>query len=229
MFTSMVLLLGCIFFLSGCNKLIDWGKNNFKQATPHSKDIVQLVAPYVKSTIAYQQFSTLANFDVMFLTDYVRLLYVDYYKRSRGLSREQESLMRQRMLNENQYYISFYVAAAQPENHYESNKSLFSGEYQKLPEILGEKDASWSVKLRVGGKDHPADIVKVVDLPTEYKHFFGNAYSQFKKIYLVRFNARTDSGNCILSPNTKHNISLIFTSSIHETDVQWKHCLYSKQ
>ncbi len=218
----------CIVLLSGCNKIINWGRNNFKQALKHSQDIVENVQPYFRSTIAYHKFTTIAEFDVLFLTDYVRMLFVDYHKKCCGMTAEQETLMRQRMLNENRYFISFYVAGTQPENYYESNKSLFTGEYQKLNDILGEKDATWHIRLKIGAHEYLPDSIRRVDLPIEYRHFFANRYSQFKTVYLVRFEAVTPSGRPILPLGQKNTLSLIFTSSTAQTCVEWKHVLYSK-
>ncbi|MCX5924229.1 MAG: hypothetical protein NTZ68_02310 [Candidatus Dependentiae bacterium] len=221
-------LIQCIVLLSGCNKIIDWGKNNFKQAKKHSQDIVQEAQQYFCSTIAYHKFATIAEFDVLFLTDHVRMLYVDYHKKYHGVTQEQESLMRQRVLNENRYFISFYVAGTQPENLYESNRSLYTGEYQKLNDLLGDKDATWNIRLKIGDKTYLPDSVRRADLPVEYRHFFGDRYSQFKSVYLVRFEALNANGRPILPLNQKHTLSLIFSSSAYQTEVEWKNCLYSK-
>jgi len=224
----MVVFIQCIVLISGCNKIIDWGKQNFKQAVEHSQDLVAQVQPYIKSTIAYIQFATVAEFSVLLLNDQVRLLYVDFHKRYHGLTPEQESLMLQRVLNENKYFISFYVVGSQPDNVYESNKSLFTGEYQKLGALLGDKEATWHMRLQIGNKQYLPESIKVVELPVEYRHFFGSRYSQFKSVYLVRFDARDPQGFPLFSPRELHTFSLRFYSSLCKTDVSWEKCLYSK-
>ncbi len=223
-----VVFIQCIVLVSGCNKIIDWGQQNFKQATKHSQDLVQLVQPYFRSTIAYNQFATVAEFNVLFLTDKVRTLYVDYHKRYHGLTPEQESLMLQRVLNENKYFISFYVVGSQPDNFYESNKSLFTGEYQKLTSLLGDKEATWNVRLKIGNKEYLPDSVKVAELPVEYRHFFGDRFSQFKSVYIVRFDAKDAQGRPLFPLRELHTFSLRFLSSFCHTEVEWKQCLYSK-
>ena len=224
----MTVFIQCIFLVSGCNKIIDWGKQNFQQAAKHSQDLVEQVQPFFKTTIAYNQFATVAEFNVLFLTDQVRLLYVDYHKRYHGLTPEQESLMIQRVLNENKYFVSFYVVGSQPDNFYESNKSLFTGEYQKLGALLGDKDATWHMRLKIGNKQYLPESVKVAELPVEYRHFFGDRYSQFKSVYLVRFDARDAFGYPLFSSRTLHTFSLQFLSSFCKTEVEWQRCLYSK-
>jgi len=225
----LFLLIQCIILLSGCNKIIHWAEHNFKQADQHSQKIVDAVKPYIQTTIAYNQFATVANFDVLFLTDKVRMLYVDYYKAYHGLTKEEESLMVQRVLNENKYFISFYVVGAQAPNHYESNKSLFTGEYQKQTALLGDKESTWHLRLKIGFKEYLPDSIRVVDLPVEYQHFFGTSYSQFKSVYLVRFDARDMMGNVLLKSNERYLLSLDFYSSLFKTNVEWKQCLYSKE
>ena len=67
-----------ILFVSGCNKIGEWGKKNFKQAKRYDDAIVQHMSPYIRSTIVYEQLTTIADFSALFLTDAARMLYVDY-------------------------------------------------------------------------------------------------------------------------------------------------------
>ena len=218
----------CFLLVSGCNKIIDWGQQNFKQAQKHSYDIVEEVQKNLKSTIAYNQLATMAQFDVLCLTDQVRLLYVMYHKRCQGLTLDEENMMIQRVLNENKYFISFYIVGSQPDNFYESNKALFTGEFQKQESLLGDDKATWHVRLKINEKEYFPVTIKVVDLPIEFRHFFGHKYSQFKTAYQVRFNAQDENGHPLLKPRHLNNFSLIFKSAFCQADIVWEKYLYNK-
>jgi len=219
-----ILLIQCILFISGCT-ILDWGKKNFKQAERYERDIVQKVAPYVKSTIVYQQLSTIATFDALFLTDKMRMMYVDYYTKRHLVSSEKESIMRQRLLNENKYYISFYVVGAQTENLYVSSHALFTGEYHKQASLLGEKDAEWQLYMKVDGKEYAPDSIRVVELPIEYQHFLASRYSQFKSVYLVKFDSVDQYDQEILSEGM-HDVSLTLVSPRYKAQLEWNNVEY---
>lgn len=214
----------CILLFSGCT-IIDWGKKNFEQAHRYETGITQKMAPYLRSTTVYQQLSTIATFDALFLTDAARMLYVDYYARRHLVTEEKESLMRQRLLNENKYYISFYVIGAQTQNLYVSSHALFTGEYHKQQALLGEKDAEWQVYLQVDGKKYMPDSIKAVELPLEYQHFFGARYSQFQSVYLIKFDANDEYDKSILSDGV-HDVSLEFVSCRYDTSMKWDDIFY---
>lgn len=218
----------CIFLLSGCNKIIDWGKSNFAQAPVYAQDFVKAAQTYLRSTLVYSQFTTVANFDAIFLTDQMRMLYIDYHKKCHGLSAEQESLMRTRMLNENKYFISFYVIAAQKEHLYNSRKALFTGTYQKQTDVLGSKYASWAISMIVDKKEYIPESIRIVDLPMEYRNFFGDRLSQFNSTYLVRFAVKDPQGDPIFESFKKYKVLLKFTSSDYQVDLIWKNMMYSK-
>lgn len=215
-----------IITLGGFSKITEWGKENFKQTAQHAKPFVDKALPFVKMIKIRSQFSILATFDVMLLTDEMRMLYVDFYKKDHGLTKTQELSLRQRQLNENKYFISMYVVATQSDRIYVNNRALFTGEHQKTGVILGMKDANWNVRMIIGGREYWPESIRVVDLPMEYRQCFGIAGSQFATTYLVRFAASDDSGRPILLPHQKSSIILQFTSSLYQIDAVWKHVTY---
>lgn len=215
-----------ILFATGC-KVIDWGKENFKQTKRYDQEFTKHIEPLLRSTVVYDQMATIADFDAILLTNAARMMYVDYFKQKHLISEEKESVMRQRLLNENKYYISFYVLGSQIENLYPSNRSLFTGEYYKQQALLGEKDAEWHVRLKVDGNEYPADSIRVVELPVEWQHFFGKKYSQFKSVYLVKFDAVDAYDQEILSSG-KHNVSLHFVSARYKAKLEWQDVVYSE-
>lgn len=228
MFLILLIPFESILFLSGCNKIIDWGKKNFAQSQTYANDFVRAAQPYIKSAIVYYEFTTEATFDAIFLTDQMRMIFVDYHKKCYGLDYEQESMMRKRMMNENKFFVSFYVIGSQKEHIYDRGKSLFNGTFQKQTELLGSKDATWNVTMRVGNKEYVAESARVVDLPMEVKNFFGKRLDQYCSTYLVRFPISDASGRLIFEPSKKYNVTLHFISPIYEADMTWKHVVYFK-
>lgn len=225
-YSSIFICIQFIVFTTGCNKIVEWGKENFKQTDRYNEGIVKHMQPYIRSMIVYDQVTTVADFTALFLTDAARMLYVDYYIQKHTTSKEKESLMRQRLLNENKYYISFYVVGSQSEKTYPSNHSLFTGRYHKNQSLLGEKDSEWQVTLSVNDKVYVADAIRTVELPIEFQHFLGSHYSQFKSIYLVRFDSLDESDHEILKSGY-HAVSLQFTSACYKAELVWKNVVYT--
>lgn len=225
-YSSIFICIQFIAFTTGCNKIVEWGKENFKQTDRYNEGIVKHMNPYIRSIIVYDQLSTIADFTALFLTDAARMLYVDYYINKHATNKEKESLMRQRLLNENKYYISFYVAGSQSEKLYPSNHSLFTGRYYKNQSLLGDKDSEWQITLLVNNKLYAADLIRAVELPIEYQHFLGSHYSQFKSIYLVRFDALDESDHAILTAG-RHAVVLRFASARYQTELVWKDVVYT--
>jgi hypothetical protein len=222
-------LLVSIIFLTGCNKIIDWGKTTFEQTPIYSENFIKAAQPYIRSKPVYSQFSTVAMFDAIFLTDAMRMLYVDYHTKVSSLNAEQESLMRARMHNENKYFVSFYVVGYQKEHLYNTCRALFTGTNHKQGELFAGKDASWQVTMLVNGKEYIPESVRVVDLPMEYRECFGDRLSQFNTTYLVRFAVSDPQSHPIFQPLKKYQVSLRFTSALYRTELVWKNMLYSKK
>jgi hypothetical protein len=226
---KILIPLECMLFLSGCNKIIDWGKTNFAQTKRYSQEFAKVAQTYLRSTFVYSQFTMAATFDAIFLTDQMRMLYVDYHKHFHGLTAEQEATMRQRLLNENKYFISFYVIGFQKEHLYDSGKALFTGVYQKYTDFLGSKDSNWNISMMVEDKQYFPESVRAVDLPMEYRNCFGIKLNQFNTTYLVRFAVQDPANRPIFEPFKKYNVALRITSPIFESDAMvWKSIVYTK-
>lgn len=212
--------------LSGFTKIIDWGKENFKQAVRHEQPYVKSAQPFIRNLKVYDQFTIVATFEVMLLTDQMRMLYVDYFKKEHPMSREQEATLRQRQINENRYFISMYVIGSQKEHAYLTNKALFTGEYQKATEMLKGADAMWNITLVVGGRQYTPESIRMVELPVEYRQCFGSDFSQFSTSYLVRFSALDVQGKNIFSPDRQSSVVVRFSSPVYQADATWKPLFY---
>lgn len=225
---TVVTLFQFIFLLSGCNKIVDWGKANFEQASKYAQDFIRAAQVFIRSNVIYDEFTIVATFDTLFLTDQMRMLFVDYHKQHHGLTDEQESIMRKRLINENKYFISFYVVATQKQHIYENDKTLFTGSYQKNSEILGSKDATWNIRMKVGNKEYLPESIRIADLPMEFRAFFGTRLDQFSYVYLVRFAVQDAQGHLIFEPGKKYNVVLKYTSAIYKAEALWRNMVYTK-
>lgn len=226
---NIVILFECMFFLSGCNKLIEWGEQNFAQTKRYSQEFEKASQTFLRSTFVYTEFTMAATFDAIFLTDQMRLLYADYHTKFHDLDTHQTSILKQRLLNENKYFVSFYLIGNQKEHLYDSGKALFTGVYKKFPDFLGSKDAAWSVSMVVGNKTYVPESVRIIDLPMEYRNCFGIRMNQFNSTYLVRFAAQDGQGKQIFDPFKKYTVTLRIKSPIFDSDAMvWKNIVYSK-
>ncbi len=226
---KIVILVQSIVFLSGCNKLIDWGQKNFEQTKRYSQEYEKAAQAFLRSTFVYTEFTMAATFDAIFLTDQMRMLYADYHKIFHDISEEQTALLKQRLINENKYFVSFYLIGNQKEHLYDSGKALFTGVYKKFPDFLGAKDSAWSVSMIVGNKTYVPESVRFVDLPMEYRNFFGMRLNQFNSTYLVRFAAQDKHGKQIFDPFKKYTVTLRIKSPIFDSDAMvWKGIVYSR-
>jgi len=195
---TSVLFLG---FLPSCLKVIDWGKKHLDQGSVLGKKSKE-ARSYIKTTRVYNQFELQGNFDVLWLSNSVRMIFSDFYSLRRGKSEDQKKVFLRRQLEENNYFISFYLL---------SLKSI----------RLGEKDSEWSLFLKVADKKYAPVETRVVDLDPEYKDIFGDKWSKFKDSYLIYFNAKDIEDNFIIDEGTK-KISLVFRSLDKETELFWE-------
>lgn len=217
---TKVLCLGLLLF-PGClnnNKVINWAEGNFKQAEQYAKTYFDTVQDYFRVSSAYNFFTAVGDFTALFLTGDVRKAYVDYYAHRHGLDLEEKKILLYRLLNENKHFVSFYVAGNQPVSIYSSTRAFFGGQYRKPNTLLGAKDAAWNIVLRVGDQEYKPHHVKLKKLTPEYKYFFGDRLSQFKKAYEVNFQVELD-----YNPG---DVELLFRSPEHEIDLLWEDVSY---
>lgn len=223
-YITIALFMQCLLFLPGCT-LVEWGNVTFRQAETVSGNFSESMKPFIKSIVVYDQFASIAEFSALFLTDEARMIYADYFFHRNFKTQEEQDISRQRLLTENDYYITFYVIGYQPATIYASGRGLFSGEYQVQGPLLGSADANWKISLLVDGKEYGPCDIRSVQLPAEYQHFFGIHWSQFKSAYKVRFDFRDQNGHEIL-PAGHHHVSLKFSSVVYSAILEWRDVVY---
>ncbi len=194
--------VGIVLLLSGCGAVLDWGQKSFIQNEPLKTDR-ELVAKYIRSEVIYDQFNTQGKFVALWLNDEVRTEYAKLHGRARGSTPEQEAILVKRQLEEGKHFISFYVLS--------------------LADItLGESDSEWHVFLKINDTMVivPTDV-KQVELPNEYKFYFGKHYSRFKVPYRVLFDAKDLEDRCLIDATTQ-TLRLVMRSIDREMSMVWE-------
>ena len=222
-----MLFMQCLLFLPGCT-IVQWSATTFRQADKVSGHFSKSMFPFIKSAVIYNEFASIAEFSALFLTDEARMIYADYFFHRNFKTPEEQEIARQRLLTENDYYVTFYILGYQPATIYPTDRSLFFGEYQVQGPLLGSADANWKITLLVDGKQYVPCDVRSVQLPVEYQYFFDRHWSQFKTAYKVRFDYRDKNGDEIM-PLGHHHIKLKFSSAIYDAYLEWENMAYKME
>lgn len=198
-FTSIMIffLLG---LLPGCTKVIHWASDCFPQSKKRVVDYT-LINKYVRSVKMYDQFTTKAQFDALWISDPIRKLYVDEYVQIAGKSVDQKNILLRRQSDESKHFIMFFVLTP-----YEVT--------------LGERDSGWGVLLKLDDMYFDAIEVKSVQLLPIYQNFFGNKYTNFKSVYQIKFDTQDVQDNLLLTSDTK-KVALCFRSVTEEVLLEW--------
>lgn len=197
---SLYFVVGALLTLPGCGRIIDWGKEQFNQGQ-EVDEINKRVKDYIRSIKVYDQFTTRGIFDAIWMSDEVRTAYADLYAFRQGKSDEHTKTFLRRQLEENKHFISFYVL------------SLY-----EVP--LGEANSEWNLILKVNDTEYVPVEVKKIELPHEYRIFFGDRYTRFKEPYIVKFNAKDVDDKVILDETAK-KIELLFRAVDRRVVLCW--------
>lgn len=217
---STIFILCSLLGLTGCNQLFDWGRKHLEQPEEQQKNCKQLSAQFLRHKKVYEQFTSLADFTALLLSDSVRLAYLDYYAYRNFKDDQEIQAARARFLAENNHFISFYLSAWQRPTEYMSEYTLFTGERHTLGAIIGTPDAEWQLNMIVDGKEYEPESIMPIEIPLEYRVFFGAHLSQFKTKYLVRFAAKDIQNNPLLDQNL-HDVELIFRRLHQQIRLSW--------
>lgn len=207
LFVKKFSILSSIFILLFFSSCIKYHKI-YQQETNQGKDLEDhrtVVYDNLRSKTIYNEFTTLAHFDVLRLSDAVREAYVDINVAKRGKNKQTKEAMLRRQLEENKHWITMYILADVRDRMHAS---------------LSENNAYWSPFLLFddGRKAMPISI-KEVDLDPEYQFLFGHRFSVFKRSYEVKFPAVDLEGKSYLSKD--ENYKLIMSSPIKQVEYDW--------
>lgn len=197
---NIVYIIAIILLLPSCGRFVDWGNRTFEQ-TPTVNSPVVAAQKYIRSVTSYDQLTTTARFDVLWLSDDVRTNYADLYALKFAKTDEQRKIFLRRQLEENNHFISFYVL------------SLYD-------QPLGETHSDWSLFLTIDDKSYSPIEIKTVELVPEYIHIFGKKYNRFKVPYSVKFDAKDINDAFLITPETS-NITLHCRSLHSDVSFVW--------
>jgi hypothetical protein len=195
-YTIMIMVL----LLPSCGRMIDWGKKTFVQ-TPTLQASITAAQKYIRSVTSYDQLTTRARFDALWLSDDVRINYANLFAVKFGKTEEQRKTFLRRQLEENNHFISFYVL------------SLYD-------QPLGDANSEWTLFLNIDDKHYAPIEIKSVELSPEYMYIFGKKYNRFKVPYSVKFDAKDINDQFLITPQTK-NITLYCRSLSAEVTFVW--------
>jgi hypothetical protein len=182
-------------FLPGCLQYSSWLKDVFYQGEKvetHSS----VIHDYLRSEHVYDQFSTVAHIDALWLSEAVRTEFARLHAQRNCLSREEYNDLLCAQREETKQYILFYVLTAFP--------------YRCGSPLLCEKEAEWSICLQIDEQRYKPQAIILIDLLPEYCLFFGKAYTRFKIAYEIRFNVHSVDGFPLLLPKAQ-SMRLIFS------------------
>jgi hypothetical protein len=191
--------LAVFLLLPGCCRMADWHANTFYQGET-VEQFAKIPQTYIRSLYLYDQLSTVALFDALWLSDAVRTAYVSAHTLKTGKGVEFRTNFLRRQLEENKHFITFYLLSSRAH--------------------LDDKDSAWSFSLRVNGVLYTPLDIRVVDLNPEYSSFFGRRYNHFKTVYEIKFNALTTDEKPILD-STVREISLCIRSLDKKAELTW--------
>lgn len=172
-----------LLLLPSCGRIVDWGKRTLYQGEELIIDYSK-AHNYIRSVNAYDQFTTIARFDALWLSEEVRNIYATIYTQLAERNDEQKKILLQRQLDETAHFIIFYVLVP-----------------HDVP--FNDTNALWSIFLSVDSAFYDPIEVKTIELSPIYKAFFGERYNRFRVAYQLKFDARDINNNQLITTNTQ--------------------------
>jgi hypothetical protein len=199
-YSRAIIVITVLLLLPGCGRVIDWGSKTFIQSPMIESDIVT-AQKYIRSVTTYDQLTTRARFDALWLSDEVRKNYINLFAAKFGKTDEQKKTFLRRQIEENNHLISFYV--------------LSLHDYP-----LGDLHSEWTLFLNIDGKNYAPIEIKTVELSPEYIYIFGKKYNRFKVPYSVKFDAKDVNDEPLITESTER-ITLYCRSISAEVAFVW--------
>lgn len=200
----MVLSSAIVFLFNGCVPYHKLCKTEFPQGDDLELKQYAIAQLYLRSVSVYSQFTTLAIFDTLWLSDDVRNAYVCQNCVASGKNEDAKQALLNRQLEENKHEISFYVLADIRQN---------------FGRNLSDKNSYWKPFIIINDERIEPSLIKEVELDAEYKTFFDPKFSSLKTAYLVQFPAQSPAGVNYLD-NCKE-IKLVFSSVEKSCFMEW--------
>ncbi len=178
-----VLLAGLVG-LPACDRgVINWAEDIFEQSKTHDID-KKLVKKYLKSVRVYDQFDTIAIFDVLWLSNDIRGVYSHLHTTMSGIHKEASTAFLRRQFKANEHYLIFYIL---------STDDI----------VLNAIPAPWMIHIKLGEKTYTPLEVKSLEMSPEYKTIFGSLLTNHKRPYEVKFDRKDPDGKDIMNTDIK--------------------------
>jgi hypothetical protein len=197
-------LLALTLVISGCGRIVDWSKKTFNQGTLIPLTVHEVDA-YVRSASVYELFTTQGLFDVLWLSEPVRRIYLDLLVSKHGKPAAEREAMWLEQRKEMERFISFYIVGYIPQTHGVN---------------IDDVASPWAVQLHINGSIYHPVSSTVVDLNPEYIFLLRKIWSRFKTVYLVTFDAHDRVGNQLMQPTT-NSMELMLRTEDRWTAVRW--------
>lgn len=217
-----------LLLFPSCIRYYKLSKSEFPQGVEH-EDTRDITHNYVRSGRALDQFSTLAAFNALWLSNDTREAYVDVYSRRRGKDDAKHDAMLKRQLEENKHWVSFYILTDIRD----------ATQYS-----MSDKNSTWTVYLEIERKKdlnkihcvtsaqelekaHAPTIIKLepisikeIDVEPEYQEFFGkHRFNLFKDSYLVKFPVSDLEGKPYVQKGDI--VTMVFGSAQRDVRLVW--------
>jgi hypothetical protein len=197
-----VFVIFTVLILPGCGgTLVDLTKETFPQGEQY-KDHKKLTKHYLRDINIYDQFTTLALFDALWLSDEIRTIYTDVYAQMLGKTTDAKNAFLRRQLKANNHFISFYVLSTHGVQ-------------------LSAKPIPWALHLEIDGKKYLPFEVKAIELPVQYQMLFGRHFNKHKQAYEVKFDRNDADGKDVLQEGKPHSMKMFFSSASHYDSASW--------
>lgn len=200
-----VLLSFTILFSSNCSLMDNlryYKISNYEFHQGHDQNDERNALDGNKKKVAiYDEFITKAIFDVLYLSDSVRIAYVNKHVQKKGLDDSTKKRLLSTELEQNKNWIKFYILSDIRDKEHDS---------------LTAKNSTWSLFLRFNDETNVQPLsIKEVELPPEYQYFFGSRFTLFQRYYEVTFPAKNLNNRSYIRDKTP--FKLFFSSSYKET------------
>ncbi|MFH1831574.1 MAG: hypothetical protein ABH827_02110 [bacterium] len=197
-----------VLFLTSCVPYYKLAKTEFPQGVDH-KDSRDVTRNYVRTGKAFDQFTTQAIFDALWLSNDTRMAYIKAYSKRRGKEPAKQEALLKRQLEENKHWISFYV---------------LSDIRDITHTALHEPNSYWTMYLEVECNKKVITLepmsIKEIEVEPEFQEFFGKSrFNLFKNSYLVRFPVQDIDGKVYFAEGSK--LTLVFSSPGKDIRLEW--------
>lgn len=202
---KLLVVAGCMMLVSGC---VD---QSYKMIGRECSQVVKYEPPYsltknyIHSITLYEGYRTRAHFDVMIMSNQMRIVFAELHSVKAGHTTQQRLAYLKQQLAINKECIELYVLSQVNDPAHIS---------------LSDKNSSWSIYLTTATGVRVLPIgAKEVNLTPEMTALFGHRYVGFKGVTRLTFPAHDLSGNLFIKPGDKTIIT--FGAAGMSSTISW--------